>query len=809
MIRIKNWKIKDSDKVAAKLLKEKVNIGDVTSKLLVSRGICEEGPARAFLFPDYNNCHDPFLLKDMNLAVERIISAISSEEKIWVFGDYDVDGITSISVLKKFFESLNVHVNYYIPDRFDEGYGLSKEGIDKIKSSLGDLIITVDCGISSVELVKYANELGLDVIVTDHHKPQDLLPEAIAVVNPNRADCGYPFKYLAGVGVAFKLVQALGMELGIKVDEKDFFSDYLDIVSLGTIADIVPLIDENRIFVKHGLDLIRNGSSEGIQQLILDSSIDPKEITAGRIGYSIAPKINASGRIGDPYKSVELLVGDQIDRRIVIAKELNDYNKDRQEIEKGILKEALKQIEDNKLDDNKIIVVAGDNWNSGVVGIVASRISEKYYKPSIVLSIQGDEAKGSARSVGEFSIFDALNSCKNLLLKFGGHSAAAGLTILSSNIDVLRAGLNNYADINMTKDDMVETLKIDLELDVREINHELLNEIDMLKPFGMKNPKPLFSTIGLSVDRLRYVGKDENHLKLTVENQNRVFDGIGFNMSAYKGHIGKNDVIDLAYYLDSNEFMGVTSLQMGIKDIRLYDNSRFIENVHGVEFILSKFNTVFRNKNNGIAMNYPELNTRRDLKMEKNTLYIVSSMLGLKEILYYGEDYSIMDSISINYGEISEINDYTIIVNPLNNKKFDIFANIVYYDFCEVIGFESIGRKFSEKKDIESLKKFYKGMKLSRNELVDIYKVIRKIQGMDLRELFLKEDNDWPVKFLSGLIILKKNGLIEYNIEGSLLKIENIIKADKKVDIFNSKIYTFIKNLSEFYLNKMLNIENF
>lgn len=807
MIREKKWRIKDSDKAIVEKLSTELNIGEVISQLLVSRGIYEEGPAKDFLFPEYKNTNDPYLLKDMDISVDRILQAVENHENIWIFGDYDVDGITSISVLVKFFKSIGIDVNYYIPDRFDEGYGLSKEGIDKISSNGGNLIITVDCGITSVDLVDYTRSLAIDIIITDHHKPQDILPRANAVINPHRSDCTYPFKVLAGVGVAFKLVQAINMRLGNDIYSPDFFNEYLDIVSLGTIADIVPLVGENRMFVKIGLDLIRNNSSEGIKELITDSSIDPKEITAGRIGYSIAPKINASGRIGDPTKSVELLVGDDLNNKIVIAKELHEYNKERQEIEKSILSEAMIQIESMGYEKDDIIVVAGENWNSGVVGIVSSRISEKYYKPSIVLSIDGENAKGSARSVGNFSIFDALNSCKDMLIKFGGHSAAAGLTLNKNDVSELRERLNKYSEENMSPEDRIETVKIDLQLDIRDISHDLLKEIDLIKPYGMRNPRPVFSTVGLSIDRVRFVGKDESHLKLTVEKENRIFEGIGFNMPQFKNYLGKGDSLDLAYTLDTNSFMGVTSIQLGIKDMKLYDISSFLATKAGVDYVLSKYNTLFRNKADSLSFDIPNMNVRRNVEPEINTLYVISSINGFQEILNIVSSYKLDGEFAINYGKITEIKDFTIIVNPLDKDKFDTFKNVVYYDYCDSINFDYKGHMMYHKNDIESLKYFYENIVFSRRELIDIYKDIKATKSVELIELFSKKSKYDPIKFMSGIIVLKKNGLIDYNIDGGTLIIKNIENNGKKVDIFNSKIYSFIKSISDYFINNKLNIE--
>ena len=421
----KKWQIYETDENKIKQMEEKYGINKLLATILVNRNITKEEDIRLFLEPTRNDFHDPFLMTDMKKAVDRIIQAIKSQEKITIYGDYDVDGITSITVLKSFLQERGMEVDTYIPNRLEEGYGLNKEAIGKIVKKGCQLMITVDCGISAVNEIAYANSLGIETIVTDHHEPGNQLPQAIAVIDNKRKDSQYPFRELAGVGVVFKFIQAIGMTLGLKEEE---YLKYLDIVCVGTISDIVPLVNENRVIAKLGLLLIGQTKNIGLRSIILSSGYN--KIDSNSISFGIAPRINACGRMGKAEEALELLLCKNINYANELTQKLNNHNRVRQETEKSIFENAVQQIEQEHLDQNNAILVGGENWHHGVIGIVSSKITEMYFKPSILLSFEEDGmGKGSGRSIPGFDLHEALTQCSDTIEKFGGHSMAVGVTV--------------------------------------------------------------------------------------------------------------------------------------------------------------------------------------------------------------------------------------------------------------------------------------------------------------------------------------------------------------------------------------------
>ncbi|HAS73301.1 MAG TPA: single-stranded-DNA-specific exonuclease RecJ, partial [Clostridiales bacterium UBA8960] len=531
------------------------------TKLLLDRGLKSEKEVNEFLNPKIEDLRDPLLLLDMDKAVERIERAILGKERIWLYGDYDVDGITSISILMKYFESRGMDSRFYIPDRQDEGYGISEAGLDQIKASGGDLIITVDCGITALDQAKYAKKIGIDLIITDHHEFQGELPEAIAVVNPKRGD--YPFKALAGCGVAFKLVQALA-----KGDFFDFYEEVIDIAALGTIADIVPLRDENRIITSIGLRRMMVTKNPGIQALISEAGLVGKEVNAGHIGFIIAPRINASGRIGNPSIAVEMLIEKDYFNALSIAKKLSQLNTERQAQEREIMESAERYIRENvDLNKEKILLVVGENWHTGIIGIVASKLSDKYSRPSVILNMDDGIAKGSARSIEGISIYEVLYHFKDLFEKFGGHDQAAGLSLKVENIPKLKKGLEQYSQESIRRFMLISKERVDGILVPNMVTHQLIENIERLKPFGMGNPKPQFVFNNLVVEDYKILGKLQNHLKLIVNDGNRVYDALAFNQSNMAQYIRKSDQIHLLMTLEKNNFMGVETIQFMIRDI--------------------------------------------------------------------------------------------------------------------------------------------------------------------------------------------------------------------------------------------------
>lgn len=562
----KIWRLAKPDKALQEILSEQLDISKVVAQILINRGITTFEEASAFLNADIKSLHNPFLCKDMDKAVHRILAAIDNNEKILIYGDYDVDGITSTTLLLKYLRHLGAQVEYYIPDRSDEGYGLNIPALQRAIEAGFNLVITVDCGISAVEEVDYANRLGLDIIVTDHHEVPDILPAALAVIDPKQSDCQYPFKDLAGVGVAWKLGQALMLEKGLPAHEGE---KMLDIVTLGTIADIVPLVGENRVLVKMGLQTLSQTANIGIQALLTAAGLNDKEISAYHIGYTLAPRLNAVGRIGNARVGVQLLLTDSASEAMEIALSLNKENEKRQAIEAKILEEAQLLVESNyDQERGRVIVLASENWHPGVVGIVASRLVEKFHRPTILICLQDGIGKGSARSIPGFDLYDALNYCGDYLVKFGGHKQAAGLTIEAEKIPVFYEAIDNYARTNLAEEYLVPQVTLDAEVDLHQVNQDLISEIELLSPFGHHNPSPVFVCRQASVMEFREVGKDSNHLKMKVSGYNSTVDTIGFQLGEWAGKLNKKDHIDLAFVPEINVWQGRTSIQLKLKDIK-------------------------------------------------------------------------------------------------------------------------------------------------------------------------------------------------------------------------------------------------
>ena len=550
--------IDNSEKV--KEIREKFNVSNLLATVLVNRDITDEKEIEVFLNPTRNDFHDPYLMPDMKIAVERIIKAINNQEKVIIYGDYDVDGITSITVLKKFLKTCGLDAGYYIPNRLNEGYGLNKVAIDKIKEDGYTLIITVDCGISGIEEIEYANSLGIETIVTDHHEPMETLPPALAVVDLKRKDnTTYPFNSLAGCGVVFKLTQAIGMEL--KMDEKEYLK-YLDIVCVGTISDIVPLVDENRVIAKLGLKLVEVTKNPGLRALLKAAGY--KQINSNTISFGIAPRINACGRMGYEEEALKLFLTENIVDAENITEKLNKYNRDRQEIEKNIFDEAIKMIEKDDNASNSI-VLGSYNWHHGVIGIVSSKITEMYYKPSILVCFDGEEGKGSGRSIQGFDLHEALVNMSKHLEKYGGHEMAVGLSLHKKNFNRFKNDFEKYVtekDIS----DLVPILEIDKQIGMKEIEIDTVKELDLLEPFGESNRRPVFVYKNLKIDSIRALS-DGKHLKMTLKDGNSLINAIGFNMGSFSKEYMIGDKVDVAGTLEINSFNGRDFVQINMKDI--------------------------------------------------------------------------------------------------------------------------------------------------------------------------------------------------------------------------------------------------
>ena len=558
----KKWILKEFDKEKVVEISKKFKISPLIAIILYNRGVREDEDIREFLARDLSAMHDPFLMKDMDKATERITEAKEKGEKITIYGDYDVDGITSIAILYKYLKSMGVDVDYYVPDRMVEGYGVNREALDKIKAEGTKLIITVDTGITAVEEAEYAKSIGLDFIVTDHHECKETIPDVYAAIDPKRKDCPYPFKSLAGVGVVFKLIQALDGTKSLT----SLMDEYADLMCLGTVADISPLIDENRVIVTEGLKRFKTTNNVGLKALI-DVSTNGKAITTSTIGYTIAPRINASGRLGCASTSVELFLTDDADKAMELANSLCHENTLRQQTEQKMFKEALEYIEAHpEIKEDDVIVIPHENWHHGIVGIVSSKITEKYYKPSILFAVDGDSAKGSGRSVTGFNLFGALEDSSELLEKFGGHELAAGLTIKAENIEKFRKKINEYSK-GKIQDLAMPTISLDAQIKVTYITIDTVNNINLLQPFGVNNPTPAFSVLNIKIHRISVMSEGK-HLRMTLYKDGKYLDAVGFGMGDYYSMFEEGDFVDVAFALDINDYKGFQNVQLILKDIR-------------------------------------------------------------------------------------------------------------------------------------------------------------------------------------------------------------------------------------------------
>ncbi len=550
-------------------LQKKLSLSLPIIKILIHRGYRSVKQIKDFLSPSLDKLSDPFLFRDMDKATDRIIRAIRGKEPIIIYGDYDVDGTSSIALLVRNLQKCNSHPFYYVPHRLKEGYGLSKKGLRSIKNEGFKLIITVDCGINAVEEIQLAEELGIDVIVTDHHTPKRNLLDAFAVINPKRDGENYPYLELSGVGVAFKLIDALFFKIG--KERSEIFRD-LDLVALGTIADVVPLNGENRILAKKGIDMLNKTEKTGLLALIQRSGLKKGAIGAYEIGFILGPRLNASGRLDSAVKTVEILLTEERERAWEYATILDKSNKVRQELHGKVVKESIEIIKEKEYDKGiNGIVLAKEDWHEGVVGIAASKIAEKYSRPTILISTAGEFGKGSGRSIKSFSILDALERCKEYLIRYGGHRYAVGITIDKDMIPGFRTAFNNIVREQLKEQDLVKTIESDCELTFKEIDKILLSEIKMLEPFGVGNPQPIFLTKNVDfVGYPRIVGKD--HLKIKVREDNIVFEAIGFGQAdAVKSiEMGKK-VYSIFYHLKESKYRNRKEVQLHLLKIeKLY-----------------------------------------------------------------------------------------------------------------------------------------------------------------------------------------------------------------------------------------------
>ncbi|MST61835.1 single-stranded-DNA-specific exonuclease RecJ [Peptostreptococcus anaerobius] len=796
---MKKWTLKCKSKPSGNKFTIEKGISDEIAQIMINRSVADDD-LDMFLNPSLDFLRNPFLLKDMDKAVERIYSAFSRNEKIFVYGDYDVDGVSSTSIMMIFFDNIGYkNVDYYIPNRLEEGYGLNTDAIDYLKENNADLIITVDCGITSVNEVEYAREKGIDVIITDHHECQEKLPNAVAVIDHKRPDCDYPFKGLCGCGIAFKLIHALSGD--------DFYKDiykYLEIVSLATICDMMPVLDENRIIVKNGFEIIGKGENLGMKALIEVCGLVDTKINSSHLGFALGPRINASGRLGFSNLGVKLFTTKDTEEAKQIAEIMDINNSKRQEIESDIFFKAEELIEKNSSKDDKVLVLASEGWHHGIIGIVASKITEKYYKPCVLLCIEDGMAVGSARSIKGFDLFSALFQCKEFMVKFGGHEQAAGMTVREEDIENLRVKLNHVADYSLSNEDLIEEIKIEYEISEDSLNLEFVDSLHDLEPFGINNPTPYFLIRDCIVKSRYLIGKDKNHLKIGIE-KGKSFECVGFGMAHLSELFEVGDSIDLVFKADKNTFNGNTKVQLLIKDIRLnktksvYKHTNFFGEY--ANNVLSYCERVINDNNSDCAnSHYPDLErhssivdsivNRKNKRVENiaelfdgKNLFIINTLNGMFRLF---SDINILNNEKIEFIFISNIDKRDIKgYNKIIMYDYPNNLDEVYYLLKEKDENTDIIMNVNESDFVHLMRKF-SNMKFDRNKFVKIYKYLNNLSIGEINIGELVENTGVPVISVLLIInILKTEDLIDFNIdlENGTINFKILPKPEKKVNL--------------------------
>ncbi len=562
--------LSEEDEECQKALVEQLKISPTLCRLLVQRGIKTMDEARRFFHPQLEHIHDPFLMNDMDKAVERINRALGKKEKILVYGDYDVDGTTAVTLVYKFLQQFTSNIDFYIPDRYDEGYGISYKGIDYASENGFSLIIVLDCGIKAVEKVKYATQRNVDIIICDHHNPDDILPAAVAVLDPKRVDSTYPYAHLSGCGVGFKLMQAFAISNHIPFER---LLNLMDLLAVSIASDIVPITGENRVLMLFGLKQLNQNPCIGLKGIIDVCGLRDKEVTVSEIVFKIGPRINASGRMHSAGEAVELLITKDLKFAKERSSQIDSYNQERKNLDKKTTEDALESIvSDEEFANKNSLVVYNPKWSKGVIGIVASRLSERFYRPSVVLTLSNGYATGSARSISGFDIYKAIDSCRDLLENFGGHIYAAGLTLKEENVPEFQRRFDEYVSANITEEQKIPQIDVDATIHFSEITPKFFNILQKFAPFGPDNLKPVFVTHNVvDFGTSRLVGKELEHLKLelTEPDSENVMNGIAFGMGEkFNDHIKDLKPISICYTIEENNFNGNKSIQLMVKDIK-------------------------------------------------------------------------------------------------------------------------------------------------------------------------------------------------------------------------------------------------
>ncbi len=568
----KKWIFTNAKDEVVRQLMEEQGLSSLLARLMVNRGLEDPEAARFFLDAQLDSVHDPFLMRGMDVAVRRIVQAIQNRETVTVYGDYDVDGVTSAALVVHFFRELGAPFDYYLPNRMEEGYGLNEKALETIKARGSKLVITADTGITALPQVAHANKIGVDVIVTDHHQISvDGLPDALAILNPHQPECNYPFKFLSGVGIVFKLAAGIRrglLEAGWDAEKLPNLRKHLDLFTLGTIADMAPLIDENHVLTSHGLEALRNSVKPGVIALKSVVGIDGK-VDSSSVGFGMGPRLNAAGRLGQPDRGLHLLVSSDLNEAMEMAKSLEALNQERKETQKWCFEEAEYLLERQvDLENENVIVLASENFHQGVIGIVASKLAEKFYRPAILIALEEGKGKGSARSIPSFNLVKAMTQCSEHLIQYGGHAYAAGLNIEQDRVDAFRKAINQVGDEYLTEDCLVAELKVDATLAMQDITQDTFKEIESLEPFGQMNKVPVFISREVQARDVKFVGQDEKHVRFRAFQGNQFRNVIGFNLAHAFQSIDANEPVDIVYELRRNTWNGRDSIEIKLLDLR-------------------------------------------------------------------------------------------------------------------------------------------------------------------------------------------------------------------------------------------------
>ncbi|MFW5998517.1 MAG: single-stranded-DNA-specific exonuclease RecJ [Halanaerobiaceae bacterium] len=775
----------------------------IIEEILQKRGISGKKEVNKFLNPELNNLYNPYKLKDMKIAVDRIIKAIKRDEKIIIYGDYDVDGITSTTLLYYYFkERFNKKVDYYLPDRIKEGYGLNQEAIKKIHDKEYDLIITVDCGITAHKEIDLATNYNIDIIVTDHHQPGKRVPEGIATIDPYQGNDAYPFSQLAGVGVAFKLCQALEKQVSNNFINS-FLLKQLDIVAIGSVADIVPLKDENRILVSKGLDIISKTNKLGLKTLIDQLGLDSKNLTPGQIGYILAPPLNAAGRMKSADLGIKLLITENKQKAKELAGELVSINKKRQQEEQKTFKQAVNMIEDINLNKQKAIILSSKKWHPGIIGIVASRLVEKYYYPVILIALQDNIGKGSCRSINNLNIYNTLKKCSTYLMNYGGHSQAAGLTIKKKNIKKFKNQISNYLNKKLEKNDLIPVLNLDVIIDIEDINKNLLNQINKLKPFGVGNPEPRILINRVKVKNSFTVGKNNEHLKLKLENN---LEAIAFELG-HLNNLVKNKTINLAACISINKWNNREKIQLKVKDINICSDINF----YPLEFQCDTKQICIYDKR---GINQKKQYLERHLDYNKKIAVYQNNITKLKKMVSYFNKKNVVIDID-SFKELRKNNKgFIFFSSPKNISQGQTIEELVFLSLpFSLDEFRTIVENFdfsNSRKNLHFLfnkNDYYTNKKLMKKNL-PTYKFIKKVYKNINKYAVKKEiavtniddiiNLNYNKKILNKtLAIFKELGLINYE-EKKIELLHNNSKLDLSESVRYNKIIRTINQFNEF-----------